>query len=127
MGSSPVGGTTAVITIMSETEQPQDIPAAEPIEISEDDKLLALLAYVPVLCLLPFMRPDRSEFVSGHVRLGMSLFVIEVFALILRYLRVIWDVVILLCIIGAIAGIIHVVQGRRFSLPYLSDLFARKW
>ncbi|MBI5059191.1 hypothetical protein HZB60_05335 [candidate division KSB1 bacterium] len=112
---------------MNDSDQAHDIPAVQPVEISEDDKLLAILAYVPVLCLLPFLRPDRGEFVSGHVRLGMSLFVIEVFALILRYLRVIWDVVILLCIIGAIAGIIHVVKGQRFSLPYLSDIFARKW
>jgi hypothetical protein len=69
---------------------------------------------------------DRSEFVTAHVRLGMTLFVIEVFALILRYLRVVWDVIILLCIVGALAGIIHVVRGRPFSLPYLSDLFSRK-
>jgi uncharacterized membrane protein len=112
---------------MTDSEQPANTPPPVPVDINEDEKLLAILAYVPVLCLLPFMRPDRSEFVSGHVRLGMTLFVIEIFALILRYLRVIWDVVILLCIIGAIAGILHVVKGRNFSLPYLSDIFARKW
>ena len=98
----------------------------QPKDITDDEKLLAILAYVPVLCLIPFVRTDRSEFVSAHVRLGMTLFVIEVFALILRYLRVVWDVIILLCVVGALAGIIHVVRGRPFSLPYLSDLFSRK-
>ena len=98
----------------------------QPEQITDDEKLLAILAYVPVLCLIPFVRTDRSEFVSAHVRLGMTLFVIEVFALILRYLRVVWDVIILLCVVGALAGIIHVVRGRPFSLPYLSDLFSRK-
>jgi uncharacterized membrane protein len=98
----------------------------QPEQITDDQKLLAILAYVPVLCLIPFVRTDRSEFVSAHVRLGMTLFVIEVFALILRYLRVVWDVIILLCVVGALAGIIHVVRGRPFSLPYLSDLFSRK-
>jgi len=101
-------------------------PAPE-VEVSEDEKLLAILAYVPVLCLIPFVRMDRTEFVTGHVRLGMTLFVIELFALILRYLRVVWDLVIVLCIIGAIAGIFHVVRGRRFFLPYLSDLLSRKF
>jgi hypothetical protein len=95
-------------------------------EISEDDKLLALLAYVPVLCLLPFVRTERSEWVSKHVRLGMTFFVVEVFALIFRYLRVIWDVVLLLCIVGAIIGIVHVVKGRILVVPYLSELFTRK-
>jgi len=98
----------------------------QPEQITDDEKLLAILAYVPVLCLIPFVRTDRGEFVSAHVRLGMTLFVIEVFALILRYLRVVWDVIILLCVVGALAGIIHVVRGRPFSLPYLSDLFSRK-
>jgi hypothetical protein len=105
-----------------------DDPVTSPeIEVSEDEKLLAILAYVPVLCLIPFVRTDRTDFVTGHVRLGMSLFVIEIFALILRYLRVVWDLVIVLCIIGAIAGIFHVVRGRRFFLPYLSDLLSRKF
>lgn len=104
----------------------KDIPDQPAEEINEDDKLLALLAYVPVLCLLPFLRTDRSEWVSKHVRLGMTFFVIEVFALIFRYLRVIWDVVLLLCIVGAIIGIVHVVKGRILIVPYLSDLFTRK-
>jgi len=92
---------------------------------SEDDKLLAILAYVPVICLLPFMKQDKSEFVAGHVRLGMTLFVIEIFALILRF-HVIWDGVIFLCVLAAIAGIYHVVQGKSFFIPFVSDLFSRK-
>lgn len=106
------------------TTDPLTSPATE---VTEDEKLMAILAYVPFLCLIPFMRHDRTEFVSGHVRLGVTLFVIEIFALILRYLRVVWDLVILLCIIGALAGIVHVVRGRRFFLPYLSDLLSRKF
>jgi|OpeIllAssembly_1097287.scaffolds.fasta_scaffold3422214_1 uncharacterized membrane protein len=104
-----------------------DSSESEPEATSEEEKLLAILAYVPVLCLIPFTRTDRTEFVTGHVRLGMTLFVIEIFALILRYMRVVWDLVILLCIIGALAGIFHVVRGRRFTLPYLSDLLSRKF
>ena len=107
-------------------ENPNE-PTIHPEDTTEDEKLMAILAYVPVLCLIPFMRTERSDFVSGHVRLGVTLFVIEIFALILRYLRVVWDLVILLCIIGALAGIFHVVRGRRFDLPYLSNLLSRKF
>lgn len=110
---------------MSETTTPPSQPS--PTDVSEDDKLLAVLAYVPILCLIPYLRKDRSEFVSAHVRLGMTLFIIEVFALILRYLRVVWDVIILLCVIAALAGIVSGVRGRLFSLPYLSDLFSKKY
>ncbi|HEY3294307.1 MAG TPA: hypothetical protein VGL38_02610 [bacterium] len=106
------------------TFPPPEQPSAN---VSEDDKLLAVLSYVPILCLIPYLRTDRSAFVSAHVRLGMTLFVIEIFALILRYLRVVWDVIILLCVIAALVGIANGVRGRLFSLPYLSDLFSKKY
>jgi len=108
------------------TEPTSPLPPHIPSEITEEEKLQAVLAYVPVLCLIPFLKTDRTDFVSAHVRLGMTLFVIEIFALILRYLRVVWDVVILLCVIAALAGIINGVRGRHFWLPYLSDLFSRR-
>jgi uncharacterized membrane protein len=107
--------------------EPISTPPPPESDIPEDDRLLAILAYVPLLCLIPFMKTDRSDFVTGHVRLGVTLFVIEVFALILRYLRVVWDVIILLCVIAALAGIVNVVRGRKFSIPYISDIFSRKF
>jgi hypothetical protein len=95
-------------------------------EISEDEKLQAVLAYVPFLCIIPYLRAERSDFVTQHVNLGLTLFIIEIFALIMRYLRAIWDVIIFLCMVAAVAGIVHVVRGRSFTVPYLSDLFSRK-
>jgi hypothetical protein len=87
--------------------------------------MLAVISYVPVLCLLPYLRKDRSEFVSGHVRLGMTLFLIEIVAVVLRF-RFIWDLILLGCVIAALIGIFHVFQGKGFYIPYLSDLFSRK-
>lgn len=97
----------------------------EPI-LSDDEKIMAVLAYVPILCLLPYTRKDRSEFVSQHVRLGMTLFIIEVIAVILR-MRFIWDMILLLCVIAALTGIYHVIAGKGFYIPFISDLFSRKY
>lgn len=94
--------------------------------VTEDEKLLAVLAYVPFLCLIPFLSTQRTPYVSEHVRLGIALFVIEIVAVVLRFARFIWDMVIVLCVIAALAGIIHVVRGRSFRIPYLSDLFSRR-
>ena len=68
---------------------------------------------------------DRSEFVSGHVRLGMTLFLIEIVAVILRF-QFIWDLILLCCVIAALVGIYHVIVGRGFYIPFISDLFSRK-
>lgn len=124
MGSSPVGGTT----FQWSTMQDQDTHTGEPeqIEVTEDEKLMAILAYVPILCLIPFLSTQRTAYVTEHVRLGLALFVIEIIAIVLRFAQFIWDMVIVLCVIAALAGILHVVRGRTFRIPYLSDLFSRR-
>ena len=104
-----------------ENNTPQDEPV-----LQDDEKIMAVIAYVPVLCLLPYTRKDRSEFVSTHVKLGMTLFVIEIIAVILRF-RFIWDLILLGCVIVALVGIFHVIQGKGFYVPFLSDLFSRKY
>jgi len=104
----------------TENTTPQEDPV-----LQDDEKIMAVLAYVPILCLLPYTRKDRSEFVSGHVQLGMTLFIIEIIAVILRF-RFIWDLILLGCVIAALVGIYHVITGRGFYIPFLSDLFSRK-
>jgi hypothetical protein len=107
------------------TEETPNIPTEEP-DISEDEKLLAVLAYVPFVCFVPFFKREESPFVAGHVRLGMALFFIEVVAMLLRF-RFIWDLVLFFCIVLAGLGIMNVFRGRGFFVPFLSDLFSRKF
>ncbi len=95
-------------------------------EVSEDEKLLAVLAYVPFICLVPFFKRHESAFVQGHVRLGMSLFFVELLALLLRF-RFIWDLVLFFCIVIAGLGILNVFKGKGFFVPFLSDLFSRRF
>ena len=108
---------------MTEDSHPHD---KEPYEISEDEKLLAVLAYVPFVCFVPFFKRDESAFVQAHVRLGMALFFVEVAALLLRF-RFIWDLVLFFCIVLAALGIMNVFKGRGFFVPFLSDMFSRKY
>ncbi|MBK6909993.1 MAG: hypothetical protein IPH10_03540 [bacterium] len=122
MGSSPVGGATMPIM----PEEAPTPPPAEQYEVSEDEKLLAVLAYVPVVCFVPFFKREESAFVAGHVRLGMALFFIEILALLLRF-RFIWDFVLFFCVVLAVLGILNVFKGRGFFVPFLSDMFSRKY
>ena len=108
------------------SEESQTPPPSEQYDISEDEKLLAVLAYVPVVCFVPFFKREESSFVHGHVRLGMALFFIEVVALLLR-LRFIWDLVLFFCIVLAGLGIMNVFKGSGFFGPCLYDLFRRKF
>ena len=110
---------------MAETNQDTSSRQREE-EISEDEKILAVMAYIPVICLIPLMQRERSAFVAGHARLGFTLFLAEVLALLLRF-RIIWDAAIFLCVCLALVGIYRVLRGKDYILPFLSDLFQRRW
>ncbi|MFH1010197.1 MAG: hypothetical protein V1784_03050 [bacterium] len=109
---------------MGETGQTQS-PSPEQ-GISEDEKILSVMAYIPVVCLIPLMQRERSPFVASHARLGFVLFLVELMAVLLR-LRIIWDAVIFLCVCLALIGIYRVLKGRDYHLPFLSDLFHKRW
>ena len=94
-------------------------------EIGEDEKILSVMAYIPILCLIPLLQRQRSAFVASHARLGFALFLVEVLAVLLR-LRIIWDAVIFLCFCLALVGIYMVLRGKTYSLPFLSDLFEKR-
>ncbi len=93
-------------------------------KIDEDEKILAIMSYIPVICLIPVMQKERSVFVANHARLGFALFLVEILALLLR-LRIIWDILIFLCICLALLGIFMVLKGKSYSVPFLSDLFGK--
>lgn len=88
--------------------------------------MLSVLAYIPFVCFVPFFKRDSSAFVAGHVRLGMALFFIEVCAMLLRF-RFIWDLVLFFCIVISAVGIANVFRGKGLVIPYLSDMFSRKY
>lgn len=100
-------------------------PRAEE-KIGEDEKILAVMAYIPIICLIPLLQRERSPFVAHHARLGFTLFLAEVLAILLR-LRIIWDIVIFLCICLALVGIFTVLKGKKYNIPFISDLFEKRW
>ena len=110
---------------MNETNK--DTPSSQPTEeVGEDEKILATMAYIPIVCLIPLMQRERSTFVASHARLGFVLFLIEILAVLLRF-RIIWDAVIFLCFCLALIGIYSVLRGKLYNLPFLSDLFQKRW
>ena len=49
--------------------------------IGENERILAICSYVPVLCLLPYLLDEGSHpFLAFHSRQGFLLFIVEVFA-----------------------------------------------
>ena len=86
----------------------------------EDGKALAVLAYLPFLCFIPYVRAKgKNSFAYQHGKQGVLLFLFEVIVVLVILS---WKVAILLAAIAALAGIIYALMGRLWKVPYIGVL-----
>lgn len=102
-----------------------------------NDKVMAVLAYLGFLVLIPMFVAKESRFVRYHVRQGMRLLVTELIfyvgycALGFTMLSMSWRFYSVIRIIGiarylfpvlAVIGIINAVCGRKKKLPVIGNI-----
>ncbi|MEW6049641.1 MAG: hypothetical protein AB1644_01055 [Candidatus Zixiibacteriota bacterium] len=98
--------------------------------LSEDDRLAAVMSYIPFLCFVPLMNPSwkdnkRARF---HARQGVVLFLVELVAvlfLIDDLAKFVFKAVLILAAALSAAGIYFALQGKSLRLPFISDLAER--
>ena len=81
----------------------------------EENKFIALLSYVWILCLIPLLLKRDSEFAQFHAKQGLILFLAQV---ILVWVPVIGWAINLVILVIAIIGIFKVLQGEYWEVPY---------
>lgn len=100
------------------------------------DKLMGVLSYIPVLCLVPIIM-GGSSFIKFHANQGLVLFIFElIFSVLigifvkLPLLGVIFGIVgglvDLICLILAIMGIVSAVNSETKELPVLGMIHILK-
>ena len=87
----------------------------------EDGKFLAILAYIPFLCLIPYFESQdgNNTFVREHSKQGMVLFFIEMVA-VLAFL--LWKAIIFIALAFSLASIIFVILGKYWSIPLIDRI-----
>ncbi len=89
----------------------------------EEGKSLAVLAYIPILCFVPFLQGrGTNKYAYEHGKQGVLLFLFEVVALIGAFF---WKAALLIAAIASLVGIIYVLQGRVWKIPFIGDLADR--
>jgi uncharacterized membrane protein len=90
----------------------------------EENKVLAALSYLGILCLVPLLTKKDSRFTMFHARQGLVLFIIEVVLVFLSWIPflsiILWLVWIGLVILSLI-GLINALQGNYWKMPLLGD------
>ena len=97
---------------------------------AQDNKLMAILAYLGILFLVPYLAAKESPFAKFHANQGCTLFIVEIaisiLATVLGYIPFIgWILAILMyllslgCFVLAILGIINAAKGEAKEIPLI--------
>ncbi|MFH1046663.1 MAG: DUF4870 domain-containing protein [Candidatus Omnitrophota bacterium] len=92
----------------------------------EEGKVIAILSYISILCIIPLILKKDNKFVLHHAKQGLVLFIAEVALSILIIIPVLGWVVApigsVVLLIVSLIGIIQVLQGSYWKCPVVSDL-----
>lgn len=94
---------------------------------SKRNTLMAILAYLGILIIIPFLMAKDDPFVKFHIKQGLILVIIEVIIYALN-MSMMWSffffvgIVNIVLLVLAIIGIVNVVQGQEKKLPLVGHL-----
>lgn len=106
------------------SEDPNKTTAVDPKDV-EENKVIAAIGYIWILCLVPLLLKKDSKFAQFHGKQGLVLFIAEVI------ISFIWVVPVLgwlagfvgwiITLILAILGIVNALSGKYWRMPILGE------
>jgi len=92
---------------------------------TEEGRMAAILAYIPILCFVPLLNMKENREAHFHARQGVILFLIELIAVIFLIDGIsdlVFKGILMLALALSVAGIYFAFQGRNYRLPVIGDL-----
>src|SRR3989339_1532109 len=96
----------------------------------EDNKIIASLSYIFILCLVPLLLQKKSVYAQFHARQGLTItvawFALWVFGIIpiLGWIVAFFGNILLLVV--SIAGVIKTLSGEAWEIPFIYE-WSKKW
>ncbi|HOW36072.1 MAG TPA: hypothetical protein PL155_06645 [Candidatus Omnitrophota bacterium] len=89
-----------------------------------EGKVIAILSYLSILCIIPLLFKKDNPFVLSHGKQGLVIFVGEVSVFIAHIVLGTWVLRLGLFLFGVISlwGIIEVLRGRYIKLPVIAEI-----
>lgn len=92
----------------------------------EDNKAVAAIAYLSILCFVPMLTQKESKFAQFHAKQGLAIFIVEVVASIIWIIPILgWFIGFIAyaaCTIASLYGIINAINGKQIEIPGFSNL-----
>lgn len=87
---------------------------------------MALISYLGILCLVPYLAQEKDEFVRFHAKQGLVLFIGEVASWMLLAIPFLGffaaNILSLVWIVFSVLGIVNVIGNKKEKLPVIGDL-----
>jgi uncharacterized membrane protein len=96
----------------------------------QDDKVMAAIAYIWVLCFVTLLMKKDNEYCQFHAKQGLVLFLFSFVVMVLGMIPVLgWFIVLpigwLIIVVLSILGILNALQGKKWEMPFLGK-YAKK-
>lgn len=91
----------------------------------EDNKVIAALSYLWVLCLVPLLVKRDSKFAQAHAKQGVVLFIIELIGSLIFWIPVFGWLLWVIVVIVALVGFIKALQGEYWEIPVVKEIAAK--
>ena len=88
----------------------------------EENKIIAAIGYVWILCLVPLILKKDSKFAQYHAKQGLVLFIIEVIGSFVFWIPLIGWLLGIFVLVLAILGVVKALQGEYWEMPIVHDL-----
>lgn len=85
------------------------------------ERKMAALSYVFILCLVPLLGDKKSAFVQFHAKQGLVLFVIEVFAGLIAWFPIFGQLFVLSLFIVSVMGVVKTLRGEKWEIPFVYE------
>ena len=85
----------------------------------EDNKVLAAISYLWILCLIPLFLKRKSKFTQFHAKQGLLLFILEIVGWLVFWIPFIGWILGIAILVLAVLGIVNAMQGRYWEMPIL--------
>ena len=85
----------------------------------EENKAVAAMSYIWVLCLVPLLLKRGSAFASYHAKQGLVLFIVECVAMVVAWIPVVNVLLFFGLITLAAVGIANATRGLALPLPLI--------
>jgi fumarate reductase subunit D len=115
---------------MTPQDQQSPIQSVGADTVREQDKIQLVLAYLGLLCLIPFLTVKDSEYVKWHAKQGLVMMIAWIpFSIALMVVGMIPVIGWILSCVAPIGGLVLMImaimkalKGERWRIPLLADL-----